>query len=206
MRRGTGAVNGSHGFLARFWRRVHPGRNPVARPWDRIEGAMLIAVLLGMVLAFPLAVVLGSQAHTGQLALSAQQRVERHPATATLMADAPPAVVTGEGQPVDSSAQDVPARWTVNGAERIGTISGRPGDRAGSPVSIWLTNSGDLAPPPISTSDAVVNGVLTGVFVWLAAAILLSALYWIARWYLDRQRAGQWEREWVLISRHWTRS
>ncbi|WP_225977994.1 Rv1733c family protein [Gandjariella thermophila] len=199
-------MKGSYGLLARFWRRVHPGRNPVARPWDRIEAAMLIGVVLAVLLAFPLAAVIGSSAYAGELAVAAHQRADRRPATATLLADAPPPVVTGEGQPVDTSAANVPARWTVNGVERHGNVAAHPGDRAGSTVPIWLTSSGDLAASPISSADAAMNGVLTGVFVWLAAVLLLTGLYWAGRWCLDRQRAAQWDREWALISGHWTRS
>lgn len=199
-------MSGSYGLLARSWRRVHPGRNPVARPWDRIEAAMLIGVVLGALMAIPLAAVVGSTAYAGQLALSAQQKSDRHPTTAILMADAPPVAVTGEDRPFDANATNVPARWMVNGAERRGNVGAHPGERAGNTVPIWLTRSGDLAAPPISPSDAAVNGVLAGGFVGFTALIVLAALYSAGRWCLDRQRARQWAREWALISGHWTRS
>jgi hypothetical protein len=108
---------------------------------------------------------------------------------------------------VDGGASDVQARWLVNGSvERVGSIAAHPGDRAGGSVPIWLTNSGELTAPPITSADARTNGVLVAALVWVSVAMALAALFRISRWLLDRRRVAQWDQEWVVVSRHWTRS
>jgi hypothetical protein len=37
-------------------------------------------------------------------------------------------------------------------------------------------------------------GMLAGLLTWLCAALLLAAVYGVARFVLDRRRAAQWDR------------
>lgn len=195
------------GYLARFWRLIRPGRNPLARRWDRIEAAVLIGMMLVALLAFPVAAVVGSHTYANQLAASAAQLTDRHPATATLLEDAPAPLATNDSASVDGGAGEAQARWVVNGSvERVGSIATHPGDRAGARVPIWLTNSGELAPPPMTSADALTNGVLVATLVWACVAMTLTALFRIARWLLDRRRAAQWDQEWAVVGGHWSRS
>jgi hypothetical protein len=99
----------------------------------------------------------------------------------------------------------VPGRWTLaGGAVRTGTISVPSGSRAGETLPIWITDAGDQAPEPITHTDAVTAGVLTGAFTWLGATSLLAALYWGGRLFLDRRRADYWDREWAAVAAQWT--
>jgi hypothetical protein len=181
----------------------------LARRSDRIEAAILAVVFVGLLIALPFAVLIGSSTYRGQLAVSAEQQASRHPATATLTQDAPTPVPASDGAYFTgtSAAAGVPARWTVpGGAQRTGTVSADPGAAAGTQVPIWLSDAGDPVPAPMTTSDVATTGVLAGIFSWLVTAIGLTVLYWIARLLLDRRRAVRWDREWAHVGGRWARS
>jgi hypothetical protein len=185
----------------RIWRRIHPGRNSLARSWDRIEAAALIGVVAGALLALPLAALTGTSTYAKQAAVSTAQRAARHPTTATLLTDAPPAV---DSESVGGNSA-VEARWVLtNGATRTGMIDAPAGTRAGTTVPIWLTNTGNPAPAPPTPTDAAITATLAGAGVWLAAVTLLTIRYWNTRRRLDRLRTAQWDRDWAVMSTQWT--
>jgi hypothetical protein len=196
-------VNGAFRNLVRTWRHVYLSRNPLARSWDRFEAAVLTGVVVGALFALPLAAVAGSNTYAQQMAVSAAQRAARHPATATLLTNAPLAMIGG---PIRNPTTMVKARVLDRGVERIALVKATPGTPAGTTIQIWLTGSGNRAPTPKTATDAVITAVLAGLFVWLGMVILLAAVFWNTRWRLDRLRAAQWDREWALMSRQWTRS
>ncbi|KAA9152994.1 hypothetical protein FPZ12_035730 [Amycolatopsis acidicola] len=201
-------MNGPFGRVARFWRRIHLGRNPLARRSDRVEAAMLLVVVLGLLIALPLAGIVGAHTYSGQLAVSAEQRGSRHLSTATLLQDAPTPVPASDSAYLGNGtgSAGTAAHWTVaGGAERFGTIAADPGTPAGTKVPIWLTDSGDPVPAPLTPSDAATTSVLAGIFSWLVAALALAAVYWMARFVLDRRRAVRWDREWAHVGDRWAR-
>ncbi|TVT21778.1 Rv1733c family protein [Amycolatopsis acidiphila] len=202
-------MNGPFGRFARFWRRIHLGRNPLARRSDRVEAGLLIVVVLGLLIALPLAALVGSNTYRGQLAVSAEQRTSRHLTTATLMEDAPTPVPATDGAYLSagSGSAGVSARWALpGGAERVGTVTADPGATAGTQVPVWLSGAGDPVPAPMTPSDAATTSVLAGVFAWLVIALGLTAVYWTARLVLDRRRAVRWDREWLYAGDRWARS
>ncbi|MDQ0376817.1 Rv1733c family protein [Amycolatopsis thermophila] len=194
------------GPIGRFWRRLHIGRNPLARTSDRVEAALLLVVVLGLLIAIPLAMFTGSRTYGGQLAVSEQQQASRHLVTATLVEDAPTPVPATEGAFSTSGSAGVRAEWTYNGGEpKTGVVAADPGATAGSKVPVWLNEAGDPAPAPISSTDAATTGVLAGIFAWLVAALVLIAAYWVTRFVLDRRRAARWESEWATLGDRWAR-
>lgn len=202
-------MQGSFGRPARFWRRIHLGRNPLARRSDRVEGALLAVVVLGLLIALPLAALIGTKTYRDQLAVSEQQLSTRHLATATLVQDAPAPVPASDGAYLSAGSANnagVLARWTVaNGAEKLGTVMADPGTAAGAQVPVWLSDSGDPLPPPLTPADATTTSVLAGVFAWSVAALGLAGLYWSVRLVLDRRRAARWDREWLHVGDRWAR-
>nr|WP_246272029.1 hypothetical protein [Amycolatopsis acididurans] len=170
---------------------------------------MLLVVVLGLLIAIPLAAIVGTNTYGGQLALSDQQRATRHLTTATLMQDAPNPVPASDGAylgAASGASSGVLARWPVaGGAEKVGTISTEPGTTAGSEVPVWLSDAGDPVPAPMSASDAATTSVLAGIFAWLVVALGLAAVFWTVRLILDRRRANRWDREWAHAGGRWAR-
>ncbi|WP_158888112.1 Rv1733c family protein [Amycolatopsis anabasis] len=190
--------------IARSWRLVRAGRNPLARGWERLEAGLLIGAALCALLALPLAVLQGAQAYADQLELSDRQRAERHPATAVTLSNAPDPAARPDGTPTPGTAQ-VPARWTVIGSERRGNVTVNEGTAAGAAVPIWLDPRGDLVAAPVTAAEAAATGIGVGTAIWLSAITVLGGLYWVGRKALDRSRAAEWEREWSRIAPDWTR-
>jgi hypothetical protein len=181
----------------------------LARRSDRVEAAMMIVAVLGLLIAFPLAVIVGTTTYHGQSTISAGQQSSRHPATATLIETAPTPVPAADGAYLGTGAgaAGVRARWTVaGGAERIGTVSADAGSPAGTQVPIWVSDAGNAVPAPMSQSDVATTSVLAGVFSWLVVALGATGLYWSARLILDRRRATRWDREWAHVGGRWARS
>ncbi|HVW40617.1 MAG TPA: hypothetical protein VHC18_04640 [Amycolatopsis sp.] len=203
-------MNGPFGRTARFWRRIHLGRNPLARRSDRVEAALLLVVVLGLLLALPFAALVGTHTYGGQHALADQQRATRHQATATLIEDAPTSAAASDGVYVNGGIETttgVHATWTVaGGAEKVGTITADPGTPAGAKVPVWLSDSGEPVPAPMTASDVTTTSMLAGIFTWLIAALALAGLYWATRLILDRRRSARWDREWAHVGNRWARS
>jgi hypothetical protein len=131
------------------------------------------------------------------------QHADRHRVTATLLARAP-FPVAGAGSPAFKTP--VLAQWrTAQGPLRSGVITAAPGTAAGSTVTIWTDNSGNLTRPPIRHADAVAS-VWGSVFLVLAlfAATAAGVTALIHRRF-DRRRFEQWEQEWTLVEPDWSR-
>lgn len=188
----------STSWARRQLRWLLPGRGSLARGWDRIEGAVALAVLVLSLAAVPAAVLAGSNFHAREVVVAEAQRADRHPATATLLTPTAPDVVSEAG-PV-SVAPGVAARWRLTGgAERTGMVQAGPGLQAGATVPIWLNSAGDPVSPPMS--DVTVAGLAIGLgaLTWAAATLALLLVYWAVRGVLDRLRAAGWSREWERV-------
>lgn len=186
------------GTLIALWRRIHPGRNPLARTSDRLETALVLGVVLLALLALPFAAALGSEAYAARMRQATEQAVGRQPVTAVLQADAP-ALETR----LDEKS-DVRARWTADGVVREGLIEAGHGAAMGEEIRIWLDSMGEVVPAPVTPDDAARTGIGVGVGVWLGCAALLAGVFLTARSMLGRQRSAAWTREWRRVSEDWT--
>ena len=192
--------------LVFLWRRIHLGRNPLARVWDRIEAAFLVGGVAAALLGVPLAAAAGSEAYASAMARSALELAGRHSTTAFLLEDAPPARFGVDGTPSTQTAE-VAARWALpDGTFREAPVTADLGASAGEGVTVWLDESDALVAPPVTPADATSTGVGVGVGVWLIAVTLLAAGYLLARHLLDRARRAAWDREWERVGQDWTRS
>ncbi|MFC3448778.1 Rv1733c family protein [Amycolatopsis speibonae] len=182
--------------LLYLWRRIHPGRNPLARLSDRIEGVILLGGVLAALLGVPLAAAAGSEAYATMMARSALETATRHSTTAFLLEDAPPARIGVDGTPSMETAR-VPARWALaDGTVQEGLATADLGATAGDGVTVWLDESEAVVAPPVMPLDATSTGVGVGVGVWLIAATVLASGYLIALRLLNRARRAAWDRDW----------
>lgn len=192
-------------LLSRCRRRIHPGRNPLVRRSDRIQARLLLATVVGVLLAAVVAASLGGTSYRRQLAIAGAEAANRHPATAVLLADAQQPLTVNDGTPSASLPVHVRARWELpNGVEQVGQVPVSYQADRGTEVPIWLNSSGDPVPRPTQPSDALLAGVLVGLFSWLAVSGVLIGLYLLAVRMLDRGRTAQWERDWAAVSDRWT--
>jgi hypothetical protein len=198
MDRATSAV--------RWWRMPHLGRNPLVRTCDRVESALLTVVVLVVLLAVPVAGMLGSETYAQQRQEAQTQAATRHSATATLLEDAPDNAATGRSSTAGGTA-NVEAAWTLpNGTPATGIVVAKRGSEAGSEVEIWLDYNGSVVSAPLGSDVVVANAITIAVFAWLAVAAVSALACYLARMAFDRARYARWARDWERARNDWSRS
>jgi hypothetical protein len=186
----------------RMWLR----HNDMMRRTDWVQAALLVAVFAAAIVLLPIALAAGSETYASRSQVVQEQRQTRHPATATLMQDAPPVTYGTHGEVVTKFA-DVPARWTApDGSERTGKVTAKQGTKSGEPVRIWLDEAANPVAEPLKHADAAVAGIVTAMSIWGSVVVGLFVLYRLARFGLNRYRSAAWEREWARVEPDWTRS
>jgi hypothetical protein len=189
--------------IRRLVRLLRPGGNPLARGVDRTEGAVVGLVVLVALALVPVMLTLGSVTYAGLAERSARQAESRHETVAILTENAPVATPSPHGTVINARSP-VPARWQLlDGSTRTGPVSAEDGLKAGAEVPVWLDRSGNAVDPPLSSSDAVVTGVLVAVCGWLAVAALFSLVCWGLHRAFDRRRYRFWDTEWARVGPEW---
>jgi len=178
--------------------RMLAGRNPLRRPIDRFEGAVLVALLAVFGVAVALAAIVATHTYQSQQAVASLR-----PAVAVLVQHGPPAdSLTGAGQ--------AEARWRVpGGGERSGVLTTATapdivGAVAGDRISLWLNRSGQPAAPPADQTAMIIYALTAGAVLAALAGITLVLAYVLCRHALDRRRLGAWESAWKRTGPSWT--
>lgn len=179
--------------------RLLAGRNQLRRSYDRIEGAVLVAMCAAFLVAVAGASGLGVHLYHSQRAGAARLQ----PAAALLTQDGPPVsglVRAGQAQ----------ARWKApGGQERSGvlTIVTAPaisGASVGSRIRVWLNRYGQVVVPPPGQGFLILEALLTAIAAAAGAAAGLLVSYKLSRLALDRRRLAAWESAWALTGPRWT--
>jgi hypothetical protein len=178
--------------------RLLAGRNPLRRPYDRIEGAVLLTLAAAFLAAMAGASLLGVQLYQSQRAADAGLR----PATAVLIQGAPGSSLT--------PAWVVTARWPApGGGERSGVLtavtdpvlaSTAPGTR----IPIWLNRQDEPAARPPGQVLTITVALLTAVSIAAGAATGLLIGYGLCRVELDQRRLAAWESAWAATGPRWS--
>ncbi len=178
------------------------GRNPLRRPIDDIEAAIITCLIIFFVLACPLLCVV-----TGRIADSSAV-AERHaeqswqPVTAVLNESAAAGLVGLDGE---WGASWVTAHWTLrDGRTATGLLAVDLNARQGQHLAIWVSATGQVTHPPLSQAeidDRVASAALaTAAGLGLLLAIVVVAVRVIA----GRRRMAAWERSWEAIAPRWS--
>ncbi len=178
--------------------RLLVGPNKLRRPFDRIEGVVLVLLSAAFLAAVAAAPVIGARIYQWQRATAARL----HPAMAVLSRNGPDdSGSAGGGQAA--------ARWRApDGQQRSGllTMVTAPGiwdAAAGTRIRVWLTSSGEPATPPPSPAALLVSSAVITVTMACVAGGALFLCYWPCRLVLDRRRLAAWESAWTLAGPRW---
>src|SRR6266496_346995 len=184
-------------WLARLRRTAVAGRGSLARPTDRVQGALLILVTLVALAASTFAVLLGVGVHGAEGKRVQDETASRYEATATLLADGP-SIVTGRAGAV-ADTQPTDATWISRDSVRhYGQVKAVSGTEVGNTVPIWLDATGSPAEAPLSASAALIDAVVIATGLAAGALFILALLYRSAVFLLDRVRYAGWDRAWAL--------
>ncbi|ASR35774.1 hypothetical protein BAY61_13040 [Prauserella marina] len=185
--------------VERLFRRIHPGDTPLARGWDRLEGWLLMLVILVSVTALPFASAVGSETYADESPAVTAQARQRHQVEAVLVDNAPPVRPPVYGG-ASNNVTSVRAEWVLSdGTRRTGTIQAEAGSRAGSTVPIWIDARGDVVRAPLTSGEVLWNAIAVTLSLWSGIVIACAGGFWLTRKALDRRRFAEWEREWADI-------
>lgn len=177
-------------------------RNPLLRRVDRIETAVMAALVVAFLAAAPLAsIYAGRLADTqGLREQRAEQAWQQEPATLQQSASAGLIGLDGAW-----STAWVNARWPApSGGHRTGRIAMPLNARKGEVVTVWVTPTGELTRPRLTGADvrdrigfAVLLATLSVAAVELLIAVAIRAA-------LSRRRLAGWENAWRAVEPKWS--
>ncbi len=176
-----------------------PERNPLRRGVDRIEVALMIALVAVFLVGAPFAAMAASDwASHGAGAASRLERETRHPVAAVVERGVP------QSNPFEAEyLTQVPVRWTLDGVTHTGTVKVAAGTPAGTTVRIWTSRSRELTGPPLDPSQIAHQGALAGVLAVAGLAVLVIVSALVIRRILDRSRMAAWDTEWSATGPQW---
>lgn len=165
------------------------GRNPLVRPTDRVEVAVMAFSVIVLLAVIPFAAALGTAIHEEHAQRYAAQQHDRHqvPATAdsTRSAHGPAAVVQ--------------ARWRAGDVENAGTFPNSNLVKDGSSVDIWVDDNGKQVSPPAPSWQAGADAVVAAFGLWLLVAAGAALLIALVRGGLKHARYNAWNRDIALL-------
>lgn len=168
---------------------------------DRFEGALRLVMLLGFLVAAPLvAPAAGHFAHVAGLRQVRQEAGWRE-VSAVLIDPAPRYYGYGS-----MTTHWVAGRWrTPTGAIRTGMVSARTGSPAGTKVSIWVDQQGQLTGRhPTTVTMVRFRTVLAELGSVAGLAGVLIAFGFMVRLLLNRRRMTYWGIEWACFGPRWS--
>jgi len=187
-------------WLGRFLRGNRPDHNPLRRPVDYAQSAILAVLIAGFCVGVPL---LGRAAADSMYSASVRemqsQRVSDYRVRATLLDPS----VSAATYPV-STVPEANARWVAPDGRTVTGVVSTPTDApAGSTVLIWTDRSGQLVSPlqpgAVGAREGIaVLGAVTGL------GGIESVAGWLALGALNRRRMAAWDADWITTEPRWT--
>jgi len=124
------------------------------------------------------------------------------PATAVLTQSAGAGLVGLDGE-WDTSW--VTAKWTApDGAARSGLVAVALNARAGQPLRVWVTKTGQLTHPPLTSGQVRERQVMAAIAVPVGLAVVLSIAASAVRVLANRRRMAAWGKDWEAIGPRWS--
>jgi hypothetical protein len=191
-------------WLGRFVRGRRLDRNPLRRPSDRAETAVLAVLVIAFIAAAPFAALAcGTWVHAIAHRVQATQQASWYQVPAVVLR-APLGSQTAGGYAVlDPQAQ---ARWTApDGKVVTGEVPVPAGTAAWTVVPVWITRDGQLTDPPLQDAQVSGQADLAATFGVIALAATLTVTGVLARRVLDKRRMAAWDADWRATGRRWTR-
>jgi hypothetical protein len=189
-------------FMLRQLRLLALDRNPLRRRVDRLEAVLLMVTLMAASLVLPAAAALGTAVRDRAEVAAAQERVHTRAVVARTLEDSDETAPSSPGL----TTTKVRIGWfDVSGSAREDRADVLVGTKAGSELTIWLDEDGEMTHAPRSPADSAALGVVGGISAAMLAWPLLIVVFLLVRRPLDRHRVEQWAREWREVSPRWTR-
>ncbi|MFE0752156.1 hypothetical protein [Gordonia sp. NPDC058843] len=194
-------------FLARelhSWRVMHASSNGLVRRADRLETATLVMLWIASLAGMMIALTVGGDAYATHKAAIENQK-PRHSVSATIIRTSGQSGGGQSGGGQSGTVQNSTGRHTEyttvawqdpNGHRLTAGVGAEPLDSVGRVRTVWLDDSGSVVDPPVTMTDAVMEGLIAG-----AAVGMLVVLGWwgstvVVRMVADQHRSRRWDAEW----------
>ncbi len=185
----------------RLFRRFALGSGPLKRGTDRLQFVARVLLLVTVLTAIPVALAVVTADYSQGRATAAAPAAERHQVTATLLVDA--AASRDAAHPDAATAK---VTWTPpSGTAREGVLAVPGGAKAGSTVTIWIDDSGDVTRRPATSGDVAAEAFGIGLLTLMAISLVAATAFVIFRKVQDRGRLRRWEADWAVVEPVWTR-
>ncbi|MEW1908128.1 hypothetical protein AB0442_06660 [Kitasatospora sp. NPDC085895] len=176
--------------------------NALARAADRSRSRSLVLAVLAVVVA----ALLGAVAARADLG-SAERRAEAaaprlHRIDAVLLT---PARNSGGTADAVAGRYRAAAAWTYPaGQHNTGTVQLDRPTQTGATTTVWVGDSGQLAPAPPSTADLVSDAVSLGLFVFGCLSLLTACVLGLRLTGLNRRADAAWQHSWAELEPVWS--
>jgi len=164
------------------------GRNELVRASDRLEAAGAAVAAVVVTLAIPIVAAVGTSLTDTWSAGYAQEALNRHPTTATALADA------RLHEHVHDQTFDVKARWSAEDGIHVDTVDVPDVVRRGDRFEIWVDDRGNHTGPPPPPSRAATEALGWTALTWMALAATMVAAVTGLRRRLECGRHADWDR------------
>ena len=176
--------------------------NPLRRAVDRVEAAVMLGLVAAFLVGAPLA-GLGAAEMTRAAATAEEHAQHRWLQRSATLLEPGSEGVTGMYGEWDTSW--VTVQWTMPGGSiRTGAIAVDENAKKGLHVPVWVTPSGQLTHPPLSSADVTDRVVTAAALGPAVLGVLLLIAGDIVRVVANRRRMADWARAWEVAGPKWT--
>ena len=188
--------------LGRFVRGRRLDRNPLRRPSDRAESAVLAVLVIAFILTAPFAaLVCGAWVHAIAHRVQVTQQASRYQVPAVVLQVPHGTQAAGYA----ALAPEAQARWTAPDGKVVSVEVPAPAAAAvGTVLRVWVTRDGQLTDAPLQDTQVAGQADLAATFGVVALAATLTVTGVLARRALDKRRMAAWDADWQITGRRWT--
>ncbi|MEV5413228.1 hypothetical protein AB0K60_30900 [Thermopolyspora sp. NPDC052614] len=186
---------------ARLVRWLGLDRNPLRRRSDRVECALRLMALLGLIMAVIAGIGIGARAYEQGVRTEQEHKRTRYQTPAVLVQDLRSPGVAPVTGVIPGRAR---AEWTApDGTPRKGLVEVEPGRRTGDTVLIWIDQRGEPTRPPQDRGTTMAGAISSGTAVPLGTAAIATLVLVTTRIVNQRRAAHLWEAEWTIVEPSW---
>ena len=189
-------------LLRRLSRILAGDGNPLRRPVDKLECAVMTCLIVTFFIAAPLLAVFAA----GVVGTAGIREMHTEASWRAVPAVLTEGAATGAiGLDGDWNTAWVKAQWTApDGAHKDGLVAVALNARAGQRVTVWVTPTGQLTHERLTRGQVAERTVMAAVAAPAGLALLLTIASGVTRVMANRRRMACWAREWEATGPRWS--
>jgi len=176
--------------------------NPLRRPVDKLECAVITCLIVAFFIVAPFLAVFTA----GVVGAAGAREMKAETSWRTVPAVLEQSAAVGSiGLDGDWNTAWVKAHWTApNGAQKTGLVAVALNARAGQRVMVSVTQAGQLTHQPLTRDELAERTVMAAVAAPAGLALLLTIAAGMTRVVANRRRMVCWAREWEATGPRWS--